>query len=275
MNQREPVTFDTEAALCQAFLLWVSDEWIAYPETAGFDIVLVHRVGGWQIGVEAKKSLNAKVITQAMGGRRGCGPDFRAVLVGKASPEMCEIARRLGLTVIAPRGRQRARMMVQRDGFFGWEPMQGPIAPEFTPDLPEAEAVTKIETWWGSWWRETWFDHFPERRCPLPEYVPEVAAGVPAPMVLSDWKIKAMRVCVWVERTGEITRAHFRALGLDPSRWMNGIWLKQGAKRGAWLAGPHFPAAQFRREHPGIFAKIEGDFEKWSGEMQQRLGGRA
>lgn len=272
MTRIERINFETEAALCQAFLRWVHDDWIAYPETAGWDILLVHRVGGWQIGVEAKKALNAKVLTQAMSGREGSGPDFRAVLVGKAAPEMCEVAKRLGLTVIVPLGWKRPQQIVTRGSAWDWEPVQGPFAPAFAPDLPSAEAVAKIESWWGLWSREEWFDHFPEKRCALPDYVPEVAAGVPSPMVLSDWKIRAMRVCVWVNRHGKITRAHFRALGIDPSRWMDGHWLKRGAERGVWVAGPHFPGPKFRREHPGIFAKIEADFEDWSGEMKQRMG---
>jgi hypothetical protein len=259
--QYESTKFETEAALCQAFLRGVAAPWNPYPETAGFDILLVHE-SGFQIGVEAKLSLNAKVIVQAIEReRQGVGPDFRAVLVGKVVAENAVIARRLGLTVIAPKAVQ-----IMPD-WYGARYPKGPRIPEFTPSLPKAETLVRIGEWWSNWDGDdgaNWFDRFPVHRCALPDYVPEVACGVPSPMMLSDWKIKAMRVCVWVERHGRIDRATFKKLGIDPSRWMNGHWLKAGAQRGEWVAGPHFPANQLRREHPNIFEQVINDFPKWS-----------
>lgn len=255
------VTFETEAALCQAFIAGIGMEWVAYPETAGWDILLVHRAGGWQIGIEAKLSLNAKVLAQAIDGREysKTGPDFRAVLVGRVVAENATLARALGLTVISPKEEPPVSEWAAR------RLPHGPRIPAFVPSLPEAEHFIRISDWWGRWHTDfAWLDQFPEARCRLPDYVPEVAAGVPSPMVLSEWKIKAMRVCIWVERSGSITRAVFRQLGIDPSRWMNGHWLKAAAERGAWVAGPHFPAAQLRREHPNIFAKVEADYLEWS-----------
>ena len=254
-------TFDTEAALCQAFLRGVPADWLPYPETAGWDILLVHRVGCWQIGIEAKLTLNAKVLVQAIDGRRReVGPDFRAVLVGKVVAENAELARALGLTVITPKA-ERA----ETDwGSFGRFNKQGPRIPQFYPDLPKAEALERIGAWWGDWDREPWFDCFPTHRHKLPDYVPEVACGVPSPMILSDWKIKAMRVCVWVEKHGVITRAIFKKLGIDPSRWMNGYWLQAGEARGDWVPGSHFPGPGMRKEHPNIYALIEADYPEWS-----------
>lgn len=261
--------FETEAALCQAFIAGVPPEWIVYPETAGWDILLVHRAGGWQIGVEAKLSLNTKVLEQAIRGRDRSdqGPDFRAVLVGRVVAENAILARALGLTVITPR-----EVMVSSEWASRYE-KQGPKIPAFRPDLPEAETLADIGTWWSRWHKDfDWHDQFPTQRHRLPDYVPEVAAGVPSPMVLSDWKIRAMRVCIWVERHGHISRAIFRDLGIDPSRWMTGHWLTAAAERGNWVAGPQFPAAQMRREHPNIFAKVEADFPEWSKKVG---GGRA
>lgn len=81
-----------------------------------------------------------------------------------------------------------------------------------------------------------------------------------------DWKIKAMRVCVWVEKHHIITRAQFKKLGIDPSRWMNGHWLAAGDNRGDWVAGKSFPANQMRLEHPNIYEKIEAGIAEWSGQ---------
>lgn len=270
--RHEIPTFDTEAALCQAFALSVPDEWIIYPETGGWDLLLVHRQGGWQIGVEAKLSLNAKVLAQSIKSRKlwqESGPDFRAVLVGKVVAENATLARALGLTVISP------RPWPVSDRYEGWYKryaQHGPRLPRFVPELPEASVFVRLVDHWSRFDMDgDWIDQFPTKRIPLPDYVPEVAAGVPSPLILSQWKIKAMRVCVWVERKGSITRAVFRDLGIDPSRWMNGVWLRSGEARGEWIAGPRFPADQLRREHPTIFPKVEADFDQWS----QRVGVKA
>lgn len=255
-------TFATEAALCRAFILSVPPEWIIYPETAGWDILLVHKAGGWQIGIEAKLTLNTKVLVQAINGRRSeCGPDFRAVLVSKASDDGITLAGALGVSVIAPNA------FPAQHEWSTFRDKRGPYLPQFKPELPAASLLERIGSWWSEWEgieERRWLDHFPTRRHDLPDYVPEVAAGVPSPIILSDWKIKAMRVCVWVARNRTITRAHFKRLGIDPSRWMNGAWLCPGEVRGEWIAGPQFPAAALRRDHPNIFAKIEADFGEWS-----------
>ena len=257
-----PVTVDTEAALCQAFIAQVPAEWIVYPETCGWDMLLVHRVGGWQIGVEAKKTLNAKVIVQAMDQNHQQGPDFRALLVGRVIAENAVIARKLGLTVITPVSPK------PEPDWGGWQfapkPKQGPSFPKFSPELPTAERINQVGSFFKTWGREKWPDHFPAERHKLPDYIPEVAAGVPSPMVLSDWKINAMRICVWVERNKTITRHVFRKIGIDPGRWMNGHWLTAGQNRGDWVAGPHFPANQMRREHPNVFEMVEHDYPEWS-----------
>lgn len=268
MKSEHP-TFETEAALCQAFRLRVPPEWIVYPETAGWDLLLVHREGGWQIGIEAKLTLNAKVLMQAIEGRshwHESGPDFRAVLIGKVVAENATLARALGLTVITPKPLSHYD---RNDFSYGhYKAAQGPRIPQFIPDLPAAERLVKISDWWSRWDPDgNWLDQFPTRRHTLPDYVPEVAAGVPSPMILSDWKIKAMRVCVWVEKHGAISRAVFRDLGIDPGRWMTGVWLKAGSERGQWVAGPRFPGPQLRREHPNIFAKIEADYPTWAAKV--------
>ena len=79
-------TFEKETDLCAEFMKRVPSEWVVYPETGGFDIVLVRKEDGFQIGVEAKLKLNGKVISQAAeyaGSWYSCqsGPDCRAVLV--------------------------------------------------------------------------------------------------------------------------------------------------------------------------------------------------
>jgi hypothetical protein len=79
--------FATEVALCSAFIACVDKRvWCPYPETAGWDILLVRRSDGFQIGIQAKLRLGLDVINQAIESRGSWhstapGPDCRAVLV--------------------------------------------------------------------------------------------------------------------------------------------------------------------------------------------------
>jgi hypothetical protein len=77
----------TEAVLCDYFIAEANAVagWTCYPETGGFDVLLVHD-SGRQIGVEAKLQLNTKVAEQVLP-HHSCyttgnpGPDHRVVIV--------------------------------------------------------------------------------------------------------------------------------------------------------------------------------------------------
>lgn len=261
--------FATEADLCAAFLACIPTTWQAYPESCGFDIVLAHKETGAQIGIEAKLTLNAKVLVQVTANREHTakGPDFMAVLVGRVVAENAIIASRLGVKVLTmlprhdrvhrytrlpPRGYPETDWVVNGGG--AW--------------LPEFE---DYKTHRGmSWWdRNTWEDHAPSNRMDLPEYVPQVAAGVPAPMKLTTWTIQAIKLCIAVERLGSVTRQHFADLKISQSRWTQGTgWLEKTRTRGVWMAGPSFPLPQFKRQHPVSYAQIEADWPVWGAKLQ-------
>lgn len=263
--------FKTEAALCAAFLTCVSSEWVAYPETCGFDIVLAHKETGAQIGIEAKLTLNAKVLVQVTEGRERewRGPDFRAVLVGKVVAENATLARRLGLKILTvgprknpkgysyctPRGYPKSDWVV--DGGRDW-----------LPDFSDYKLHRGL-SWWS---RDDWEDEAPVERLKLPEYVPQVAAGVPAPVKLTDWMIQAIRMCILVERIEKVSRKHFQTLKLHQSRWSEGRWLEKAEERGFWRAGRNFPAANFRAAHPVSYAQIEADWPIWGAKLLAEAG---
>lgn len=259
--------FKTEADLCDAFISCVPATWTVYPETCNFDIVLVHNETGAQIGVEAKLTLNAKVLVQVTENRERLsrGPDFRAVLVGKVVAENAILARRLGLKIltvvprhnpkgyshVSPRGYPDGKWVVNRGG--AW-----------LPDMTEYKMHRGL-SWWSG---DDWEDEAPAERLKLPDYVPQVKAGVPAPVKLTDWMIQAIRMCVLVEKIGTVTRKHFQDLRLHQSRWSDG-WLTKSEIRGQWVAGPRFPAANFRSTHPVSYAQIEADWPVWGAKLQK------
>lgn len=64
------------------------------------------------------------------------------------------------------------------------------------------------------WGPTAWFDWNPTKRCELPEFVPKVAAGVPAPLQLTPWKVGALKVLADLELDGFTTAKGVRAHGI-------------------------------------------------------------
>lgn len=253
--------FANEAALCAAFIAALPEGWTAYAETAGFDILLV-RADGVQVGVEAKMTLNAKVLLQSVEGIYSghgselAGPDFRAALVphGAAGAELRRISSYLGVTVIecraADEGAKQIEAEVARHGEYYRQYASRNYEP-FKPELPRVND-----------WRSTWVDHCPLKRSVVPDYVPDVVAGASGPSQLSEWKIKAIKICILLERRGWVAVADFKSIGIDRKRWIDMGWLAgRLGFRGHYIAGKY--TLDLRAAHPINFAQIEADFEKW------------
>jgi hypothetical protein len=227
--------FPTEAALCAAFIAAIDKRsWTPYPETEGWDILLVRKSDGFQIGVQAKLKFNTHVISQALedgyiSSIARPGPDCRAVLVPESDLQLGlgKICAYLGVTVI--------RMEKPDRGY----------AREFHPWLPERDDS----------WGDDWYELAPAKRCRLPEYVPDVAAGASSPVQLTDWKIKALKLAVLLEERGHVTRLDFAHLRLDHRRWITLGWLRVEAGR---FIGEK-TTAYFRAQHPVVYEKIKAD----------------
>jgi hypothetical protein len=238
-------SFATEADLCSSFMEELEDEkqWVSYPETAGFDILLSRVSDGVQIGIEAKLVLNVKVVSQALPegltwNYGEIGPDYRAVLVpfGKTGG-LERICGALGITILShrkPDGRYRRYL-----------------------DLP-SENYTPAN--WHQW--------APTKRCELPGYVPDVVAGASAPVALTLWKVSAIKLAVLLEKR-PVSRADFKALKLSPSRWTDPYtgWLKRTAS--GYVPGDRFP--DFKSQHPRNYEEIKADLEKWAPTSIPRL----
>jgi hypothetical protein len=246
--------FPTEAALCDCFLasLQKLGGWTAYPETAGFDILAVYDATGHQLGIEAKLALNAKVADQIlpdhyMGYRDDGveGPDFRAVIVPaitEASEGIAKMLGILGVMVWTPGesncgGLSFGRALDRYGGYSG------------QPDRRSYD----LEDGGLNEWDLAWHDWNPPRRCVLPEIVPSVRAGVPAPLRLTPWKIGALRVLAMLEVDGFVTAKSVRDCGVDARRFCaNDGWLEQ-LGGGRWGRG-RIP--RFDTQHPEAYAQV-------------------
>jgi len=263
---KKPVAFEKESDLCAAFIGALPEGWTAYPETGGFDILLARKEDGFQIGVEAKLRLNAKVICQAAEyiGYHYVdmpGPDCRAVLVPTGvSFDLAELCPLIGITAIRMRdlslddagqirwyGKGRTMALLASGGYSN----------PFFPPLPSPAD--------DHWQSGQWFELCPAERLKLPGWVPDVDAGASAPTALTDWKIRAIKIVITLAKRGYVTRKDFAHFKISMSRWTQGGWLQQDG-RGGWIAGPDMP--DFRAQHPVNFPQIEADFEKWKNPVE-------
>lgn len=89
----------SEGELCDRFsTIARANGWRVFPEVGGWDLLLV--CNKTQIGIEAKMQCNIRVLVQAM--RRSLSyryPDYRAVLVPKASFDLIDLCRHLKILV--------------------------------------------------------------------------------------------------------------------------------------------------------------------------------
>ncbi|MBK3735557.1 hypothetical protein GAY29_21115 [Azospirillum brasilense] len=246
---KRPPQFATEADLCSAFMAQLPPGWTAYPETAGWDILLVH-TSGVQVGIQAKLRLNAKVLTQASENYwdlENPGPDYRAILVpAEVGTDLEALAAYCSMTVVRCWPPQTC-----------WMSSKG----SHSPDLPGT--VGSHESYW--------FPLLPAKRHPLPDYVPDVTAGASAPRTLSRWKVSALRVQALLDQTGYVTRQDFKALQIDIRRWIAGgwqAWLEAVPNSGTDDIGfPHFKRGatmpDFGAQHPEVYPQVKATMADW------------
>ena len=240
----------TEADLCAAFIEQFNalPEWTCYPETADFDVLVVHE-DGRQIGVEAKLKLNAKVADQILPNswaiRAGApGPDYRMVIVGEITESSLGIQRLLeavGVTVLCP--------------YMNCRPKPGArFEYDYFPDFQLWQKLSsRGHESWGDFHLCDWN---PEERCKVPIVVPDVPAGVPAPLRFTPWKEAALKVLIQLRQQGFITAKQITKHGISPTVWTQGktSWLEKGPIQGQWVATDRLPA--FDKQHPEAYAKL-------------------
>lgn len=225
--------FKTEADLCDSFIKWISQHgWVAYPETCDWDILCVRKEDGAQLGVQAKLHFNATLLRQVLYlAEMETGPDFRSILIPESNCDIRSICERIGIACF-DHGAMKT---------FTW--MSGPrfnVGTAIFDNLPD----------WN-----------PAKRHELPEFIPDTKAGTKSPIILSKWKVSALRVCAHLETHGTITRKDIRQYGIDPSRWTIPElgWLKRTEVKGVYTAGEklHFP-----EQHPEVYRQILEQFQK-------------
>ena len=245
--------FKTERDMCAEFIKAINrrskDTWTPYPETGGFDILLVRDHDGFQIGIEAKLRLNAKVIAQSLPSYWDTdhGPDCRAVLVpkSKVGDDLKAICYYIGITIITIGEKPK--------NFYMLDAQDGDPRYVIHPNFPRCDREEFFQNW---------FEWSPDKRLKLPEVIPDCEAGCPSPLQLTEWKIKAIKIIIILESFGHVTRQDFKALNISSQRWTQSTgWLENTGERGVYIKGEHIP--DLRSQHPRNFIEIANLIHEW------------
>jgi hypothetical protein len=226
--------------------------WTIYHESCGYDLVLVEDQTGVQVGIEAKLALNLKVINQVLPDRYSInGPDYRAVLVPSAGAQLgiVGICQQIGIVVMTI---YNTRSSYDRSGKPDWH---------LAEQLPDERVSYDYSM-------RNWHPWLPVERCKLPEYVPDVVGGKSSPVALTDWKIRAIKLLILLDKRGHVTRKDMAALKISPTRWTAasyGYLLADKALKG-YVACENTP--DLRSQHPVNYAQIEADYAEWSAKLE-------
>lgn len=199
----------SEAVLCDEFIEIAEDEgWAAFPEVAGWDIVLVWRGPsvdlspdltireGDQFAIEAKTSCRVKALAQCLDRiNRSPRPDFVGVLVPSISDDYKRVARALGISM------------------FGLDLLSPVIK-----DRPLKQFMRQIVPRAGR--------TDGNKRLWLPPIAGNVQAGSSSPSPLSKWRVQALKICAILRDRGYLMTADFRAAGIGISTWRD-KWIER------------------------------------------------
>lgn len=175
--------FGTEAELCdQLIKVARACGYQVHAEVSGWDLLIVCRETGTQLGVQAKLRPSVDVLAQALGHERLPGPELHAVLVPVAPPAFITVARRLNVHVI-----------------------QGVLLGELSLPIIFGNKFRWTHT------RREW----------VPEVEVYTPAGVPSPRSITRWKLAAVKLCMLARERGHVTAADLRELKLSRNWWFS------------------------------------------------------
>lgn len=185
-----------EHEMCEDFINNIKDKWDIYPEFGSWDMLLVNKETGIQVGVQAKLKQNVQVIyqaarciTNAFGHYLKCVPDYAAVLtpdVGEAFYTICKLC-----NIVAMRPR---------------------VDPECV--IPKYSRISH------------------ENRYELPEIKMNSKCGVSSPRSLSKWRINVLKLMIIYQEKGYVTSKDMSGLGLHQTTMTNIYFSNSGEREG-------------------------------------------
>lgn len=188
--------------------------WDVYPETGGFDLLLVLKADGRQMGLQAKLAMNTKVCEQILPGhykgeqiagykpkRAERGPDFRGCIVPALGRNegLANMLQHCGVRMFLP----VIKRLYRKDGRVDiWQFLAADLRP--TP---------------------YWHDWQPQQRIELLPFAEADRANLPAggksPIRMTEWKYKMLRLQARLLAHGYLTPDDVADVGFKASSWFS------------------------------------------------------
>lgn len=205
MKRKAAAAYATESHLCDVFVEQLrkrAPEVAVHPEVDSWDLLLVVPAATaarwWRCAVE--------------------GADVRVAIEAKLRPGIPLLAQALhrlrryarrpdGAALLVPLRTLPLEEVAFALGFAVWSPGRDYL---FAPPWLEGDSRPRIEP---------------------PEFeVPHLRAGAPAPRPLTQWRERAIRLCLRLRERGFVTSADFRELGISPRWWTGpgGVLVRDG-----------------------------------------------
>ncbi len=195
--------YKLESELCETLIKYAkSHGWKVYPETSGWDILLVKDI---QIGIQAKLKDNIKVLSQTVDyvnpkfKAKYPSPHIKAVLVPRASQDFKRVAFALGIFII------EGVNVEYLDFKFQW--------------------TKQIKTNFNNYSRDAHYFTEPAKLCWVPEIEPNMIAGTKSPKLITPWKIQAVKMCLLLNNKGFLTSEDFKKENMSMTIWQQNNWI--------------------------------------------------
>lgn len=230
--------YKLESELCDILIKHAKQNgWRIFPETSGWDILLVKDI---QIGIQAKLKDNIDVLSQAIEGKQSininakwinAAPHIRAVLVPRASREFRNVATGLGILVVEG-------LISRRDisGKKYW--------------AKEIKGLDKFDKRHLT---------YPSKLCWIPDIEINVPAGVKSPRSITEWKVKAVKLCLKLNKKGYLTSKDFQDEKMSITIWKIKWLLASDKKDGKLIQYIKKPNAVLP---DGLYPEITMAFDK-------------
>ena len=222
--------YSLENELCNVLIKFARENgWKVYPETSGWDLLLVKDI---QMGVQAKLKDNVEVLAQAL----STGTNVRAVLIPVASKKFRKIANTLGIFIIEGLVRKKDAL-----GRRYW--------------------AREIKTALDSYSKKHLT--YPKNLCWAPDVEINVPAGVKSPRSITEWKIKAIKLCIKLNERGYVTSKDFKDAKLSMTIWKIKWLVDSGKKEGKLVKYTRSAKAKLPDElYPEIVEALYGISKK-------------
>lgn len=234
-HNKRPVLFKTEAEMCKAFTARAERSgWDVYPETAGWDLLLVWRDAPVPSIYDENLPLDAT---------QGFGRSFCRVLhtwdpLEEESPfSEWDRALKPGMQ-LGIQAKMHPNVEVLAQAIERWYDRRHP-GPDFRGLLVPhtSEDFNILATRLGL--RVFVEDHRQERvvvaprvkwrvgkRLHLPPIKPSWSGGEKHPRVLSEWRVRALRICILLQDRGWVTKADFIKHQIEHRTWVARRWIE-------------------------------------------------